>query len=135
MHRAPLARLRRKLRGDTYLSLEAGSDYIPRARMQPDDIILCFANGHQGQYRTHHLKYLRALLRFVKQHTPDVACIVQRRNFKFKVDDVSDASMSSTAEGRELSGYLLLRQNGDISSAFFRCTQNLRSVSRSSSTT
>lgn len=87
-----------------------------------------------GDLKAHHLKDLRALLKFDKKHTPALCFLKPSSGSKFSLEAISDAAMSPISEGGGRGAHIIIRRNGDVSHPIYWSARKLRRVARSSST-
>ena len=87
-----------------------------------------------NRLESHHLKDLRALLKWDKRTTPTICYNTPSQSGTFILEAISDASMSSISEEGGRGAYLIYRRCNDIVHPLFWNARKLRRVARSSST-
>ena len=87
-----------------------------------------------NKLETHHLKDLKAFLKWDKRHVPTLLYNSPNTSGNYILEAISDASMSSTSEGGGRGAYLIYRRHNDTIHPLYWSARKLRRVARSSST-
>lgn len=86
-----------------------------------------------GNLQTHHLKDLKALVKFDKKNVPTLT-FVSPNTGTFSLEATSDAAMSKASEGGGRGAFVIVRRSGDVIHPIYWSARKLRRMARSSST-